>query len=225
MYLNRDSYIIKSKKSFDVNITNDFSYNSSLKIKKYVLVNKVLNDSFLNTLVLLGKVTIDSQLNKEIITVCYYTGSNNNIVIELDIIISLSKLLSYLLNKNVVLRIIKVKYPHSDPLILAKLFALNFQKYKSLKSFNKLLLNIPIVVINKSYKNKNVIPYALRGISLTISGPIDTEIIIPRKTTKTFSYGAFKNINQDIIHIIDKASYTSLSKYGIFTVKVILAIA
>jgi len=131
----------------------------------------------------------------------------------------LCKLLSKFFNKPVELHLIKLNYPYLDSNIFVNLLALMINKKNIrfiMKKFFKFVIIKNIANKNKTF-NINKIPSFLSGIKIKIAGRLLTQRVIPRKTVKVMSRGAY---SRSKVNFLDIARYTGKNKRGAFSITV-----
>ena len=69
----------------------------------------------------------------------------------------------------------------------------------------------------KNFINNPLTNTKVTGIKIKVSGRLNKEKIVPRKTVKTIQIG---NLNKKSVSFVDSASYLSKNKKGSFNVKV-----
>lgn len=147
----------------------------------------------------------------------------------------LATVLSKVLNQNIELELVPLKYPYYDSNILAKFISLNTNKYTFDQIIRKLFEKAPI--LTKRSKVEPVLPLGLKdglnfnientsllsqltGIKIKIAGRLITQRVIPKKTIKTNYRGSFIKTNNIVLN---NTIFTSKNKNGAFTVNVLLS--
>ena len=137
---------------------------------------------------------------------------------------SLVILLSEILQTEVELDLVLLRYPYHDSHILAQLLGLNSKRYnfnnlvkklfKKATIFNKLSEGERATVLNQS------VPTQLTGIKLRIAGRITTQRIVPKATVKTAYKGSFERTKANFV---ESSTYTAKNKIGAYSVRVWLS--
>lgn len=137
---------------------------------------------------------------------------------------SLVVLLSEILQTEVELDLVLLRYPYHDSHILAQLLGLNSKRYnfnnlvkklfKKATIFNKITEGERATVLNQS------VPAQLTGIKLKIAGRLATQRIVPKATVKTAYKGSFERSKENFV---ESSTYTAKNKIGAYTVRVLLS--
>lgn len=137
---------------------------------------------------------------------------------------SLVILLSEILQTEVELDLVLLRYPYHDSHILAQFLGLNSKRYnfnnlvkklfKKATIFNKITEGERATVLNQS------VPAQLTGIKLKIAGRLATQRIVPKATVKTAYKGSFERSKENFV---ESSTYTAKNKIGAYTVRVWLS--
>nr|QRH18079.1 ribosomal protein S3 [Clavulina sp.] len=138
-------------------------------------------------------------------------------------------LLSKLLNTNVQLELVRIKYIYHDSHILAQFLGINSRKHTYGK-FKKLLWKIATIhpqgeeleatentqssteIFNNDFSPVTV----LRAFTIKISGRLAKQRVVPKKTVKTTYKGA---ISPNKNSILEEATYTGKNKKGAYSIR------
>lgn len=131
----------------------------------------------------------------------------------------LAILLSKMLQRNVQLELVRLKYVYHDSNILAQFLGLNSHKstYGQFKSI--LRRKVTIQDTNKEIKNTSIwtpITY-LTGFKIKISGRLNRQRVVPKKTVKSTYKGA---ISANINNVVDHSTFTGKNKKGAYSIRV-----
>ena len=140
---------------------------------------------------------------------------------------SLILILSEILQTNVELDIVELRYPYHDSHILAQFLGLNTKKYNFYKLIKKLFQRAKIFkrniisnsVMSKKRLNK-VVPVKLTGIKIKIAGRLTTQRVVPKSTVKSAYKGCLEKSKQSFV---DTSSFTAKNKLGAYTITVWLS--
>lgn len=152
----------------------------------------------------------------------------------------LAILLSKLLQKNVELELVRLKYPYHDSNILAQLIGINGRKltYGRIKKvlFNKATIsaksvegatpaaehnnNMDIEGISSNPLSIKERTSRLTGLKIRIAGRLNRQRVVPKRTVKTAYKGGISKTENNLV---DTATYTSKNKKGAVSVRVWLS--
>jgi Mitochondrial ribosomal protein (VAR1) len=130
------------------------------------------------------------------------------------------KILSFYFKKPVELNLVRLKYPYFDSNIFVNLLALMINK-KSLRFIMKRFFRFAVIrniaKAGKKIIRSSKIPSFLSGIKIRIAGRLLTQRVIPRKTVKILTKGAYA---RGKINFLDVGRYTNKNRRGAFTITV-----
>jgi hypothetical protein len=143
---------------------------------------------------------------------------------------SLVLLLSEILQTEVELDLVLLKYPYHDSYILAQLLGLNSKRYNFNRLVKKLFNKATIFkkvsseevagVTDTPLLRVNSVPSKLTGIKVKIAGRLTTQRIVPKATVKTAYKGSFVRSKNNYVV---SSTYTAKNKIGAYTVRVYLS--
>ena len=146
---------------------------------------------------------------------------NKSFIIPKSKLRSLVLVLSEILQTEVELDLVLLRYPYHDSNILAQLLGLNTKRYNFNKLVKKLFNKAKIFSKLSDYERANVlsqsVPAKLTGIKIKIAGRLTTQRIVPKATVKTAYKGSFEKSKENFV---DSSTYTAKNKIGAYTVKV-----
>lgn len=137
---------------------------------------------------------------------------------------SLVVVLSEILQTEVELDLVLLRYPYHDSHILAQLLGLNSKRY----NFNNLVKKLfkKATIFNKITEGERAsvltqsVPTQLTGIKVKIAGRLATQRIVPKATVKTAYKGSFERSKANFV---ESSTYTAKNKIGAYTVRVWLS--
>jgi ribosomal protein S3 len=142
----------------------------------------------------------------------------------------LAILLSKLLQKNVELELVRLKYPYHDSNILAQLIGINGRKltYGRIKKvlFRKATISTKSVETNQMGIQPSDFPESLSllertsrltGLKIRIAGRLNRQRVVPKRTVKTAYKGGISKTENNLV---DTATYTSKNRKGAVSVRV-----
>lgn len=148
----------------------------------------------------------------------------NRFMIPTDKLRSLVLILSELLQTEVELDLVLLRYPYHDSHILAQLLGLNTKRYNFNNLVKKLFKKAKIFQKLSDYERANVlnqsVPAKLTGIKIKIAGRLTTQRVVPKATVKSAYKGSFVKSKDNFV---ESSSYTAKNKLGAYTVKVWLS--
>lgn len=233
-------------------VVYNFKNNRDTKFQKNNVFS-ILNYFFAAYSCLISKPFWTITNNKIIIHLCYYQPTPNNRVnnrkggagarrfkfrygfrsrnfqiqsplIPRSKLRSLVIVLSEILQTEVELDLVLLRYPYHDSHILAQLLGLNSRRYnfnnlvkklfKKATIFNKITEGERATVLSQS------VPAQLTGIKLRIAGRLTTQRIVPKATVKTAYKGSFERSKENFV---ESSTYTAKNKIGAYSVRVWLS--
>lgn len=137
-------------------------------------------------------------------------------------------LLSKILQTNVQLEIVRLKYVYHDSNILAQFLGINSHKCTYGQFKNLLWKKVTINTIKPELQNKinnqhllyqdDLSPVTqLTGFKIKISGRLARQRVVPKKTVKTTYKGA---ISPNRNNLVDQATFTGKNKKGAYSIRV-----
>lgn len=126
-----------------------------------------------------------------------------------NLLISLSKELSDLFEKEVCFSVTKIHYPYLNANIFAQYLGHNSSS-NTFVQYYKSILTYPSLYV----PSRPLVSY-IRGIKIKVSGRLSTQRVIPRITTKSAIYGSFADAP-----VVDYGQCTIKNYLGTFTIKV-----
>lgn len=137
----------------------------------------------------------------------------------------LALLLSKMLQSNVQLELVRLKYVYHDSNILAQFLGLNSHKSTYGQFKNILRRKVTIQDSDEASKNNTsiantsiVMPITyLTGFKIKISGRLNRQRVVPKKTVKSTYKGA---ISANINNVVDQSTFTGKNKKGAYSIRV-----
>lgn len=172
-----------------------------------------------HTRTLFSNATFTHTADKVYIQIFYYTATyqkNQQIKQNLlqkkllsNLLISLSKYLSTIFQKEVCFSVTKIHYPYLNADIFAQYLGHNSSSNTFVHYYDS-ILSYPSLYI----PSQPLLSY-ISGIKIKVSGRLTTQQVIPRVTTKSAVYGSFADAP-----VVDYGQCTIKNYIGTFTIKV-----
>lgn len=221
---------------------NYVSRNNNIKLQYQTTtaVDKILTTFFKKFSILISKPIYSIQANTIRITIFYYqpekvvTPTNlrnkywtkffQNIkgssTINPEVsprITFLAILLSKMLQNNVQLELVRLKYVYHDSNILAQFLGLNSHK-STYGQFKNILRRKVSIHEEALTNNETITPITyLTGFKIKISGRLNRQRVVPKKTVKSTYKGA---ISANINNVVDQSTFTGKNKKGAYSIRV-----
>jgi hypothetical protein len=238
------SFILQGKGFATQELSNNILKNNNIKFKFLgILLSKILGKNVELQLIKLHNVGLDQTILAQIISSNSKKYKLRILLKKLWKKIKLNNSKSFLANATSILKSNKnIKINKSIKNIFKEYFLnrrkgnANFELYKNkmwintnyIKACNieKKIINYLIyknnnkdLLRNKNFINNPLTSTKVTGIKIRVSGRLNKEKIVPRKTVKTIQIG---NLNKKSVSasFVDSASYLSKNKKGSFNVKV-----
>lgn len=172
-----------------------------------------------STRILFSNPTFSHTTDKVTIHIFYYVATyrknqqqnENNLQknILTKILISVSKSLAIIFQKEVCFTVTQIHYPYLNANIFSQYIGHNSSSNTFVHFYDS------IVKYPSLFKPSEPIFSYISGIKIKVSGRLATQRSLPRVTTKSAIYGSFKNIP-----VVDYGKYTLKNYMGTFTIKV-----
>lgn len=188
------------------------SKNNHIPSQTINSVNKVLRTFFKKFYILISKPVYSITNNTVKITIFYYTTREDAVRLKF-----LAVLLSKMLKSNVQLELVRLRYVYHDSDILAQFLGLN--SHKSTYGQFKNILRRKITIQDANNNMASPITF-VTGFKIKISGRLNRQRVVPKKTVKSTYKGA---ISANINNVVDQASFTGKNKKGAYTIRVWLS--
>ena len=156
-------------------------------------------------------------------------SNNNNLILNKNSknarLKFLAVLLSKMLQSNVQLEVVRLKYVYHDSNILAQFLGINSHKstYGQFKNILRRKVTIQESDSNSTVNNGantiNPITF-LTGFKIKISGRLNRQRVVPKKTVKSTYKGA---ISANINNVVDQSTFTGKNKKGAYSIRVWLS--
>lgn len=193
-------------------------------------IHLIVNTFFAGFKALVGKPVLTEKPGKIVVQIPYFLPSSATTpdFNKLAVAVSHSGMSGYATNASQVeVKLIRLRYPYSDNVILSQYLATNAGKYNFLRMKKMLFDKIHCEIS----PNSTSLPSHLSGVKMELAGRLTTQRSIPRKTVANVHKGSLqasshgqggkaKFSNPNALKTNNLSQYVSKNRLGAYTMKV-----